>query len=754
MRRNKRLVWAMCLAAGAAPAQIRLQQIGTYATGIFDGSASEIEAYDPRTRRVFSANSEKAAVDVIDISNPASPRLAFSINVASYGLLPNSVDVRDGVVAVALDNRTVRTDPGTVAFFDTDGRFLSQVRVGAVPDKVAFTPDGRKVLVCNEGEPNVAYTIDPEGSVSIIDISRGAANVTQSDVRDATFREFTRQNIDPAIRISGLNASVAQDLEPEYVTISADSLTAWVSLQENNAIGILDIEAARFTRLVPLGFKDHSLPGNGLDGSDRDGGIRIRNWPLFGMYMPDGIASYRVGNDTYLLTANEGDTRNYEGFGDELRLSELTLDPTAFPNADELKSNMAIGRIGVSKTDGDTDGDKDYDKLYVFGARSFTIRRATGGLDVVYDSGDAFERITAATFPSQFNSDNDANNTFDQRSDNRGPEPEGVAVGQIGERTYAFVGIERMGGVMVYEITNPQQARFVQYINNRDFYGSAMDGTARDLGPEGVTFIRAQDSPDGRPLVVVSNEVSGTTTIYSVNSVSQPQVPAGGVGNGADYSRRVAPGSFISIFGAALAGFEQALFDFPLHTIAGDARVTMDGVDVPIYHAFPQQINAVVPYEMEGKTSASLQVTVAGLTSAAIPVALSPAAPAIFTLSRDGRGPGAILNAANGSVITASNPSARGGAVSIYATGLGSVTPTVASGAAAPSNPLARTRETPVVRFGNVEATVLFSGLAPGVAGLYQINVTVPSGAPTGDSVPVTIQIAGATSNTVTMAIQ
>ncbi|MBW4476746.1 MAG: choice-of-anchor I family protein [Tolypothrix brevis GSE-NOS-MK-07-07A] len=226
------------------------------------------------------------------------------------------------------------------------------------------------------------------------------------------------------------------------------------------------------------------------------------------MYMPDAIATFSANGQTYYVTANEGDDR-----GENRRVSSLTLDPTVFPDAATLKQNQNLGRLNVSGIDGDIDGDGDYDKLYAYGTRSFSIRDSQGNL--VYDSGDAFEQITAQLFPTNFNASND-NNDFDDRSDNRGPEPEGITVGQVGDRTYGFIGLERVGGVMVYDITNPASPQFVQYLNNRDFSQNVQLAAAGDLGPEGLTFVSAADSPTGLPLLVVTNEISGSTTTYAI----------------------------------------------------------------------------------------------------------------------------------------------------------------------------------------------------------------------------------------------
>jgi len=132
-----------------------------------------------------------------------------------------------------------------------------------------------------------------------------------------------------------------------------------------------------------------------------------------------------------------------------------------FPNAATLQEGENLGRLNVSTIDGDTDGDGDYDALYAYGGRSFSIRSANG--DLVFDSGSRLENITARLLPEAFNSDNAENDSLDSRSDNKGPEPEGVTVGRVDGRTYAFVGLERIGGVAVFDVSQPQAPFFVQY---------------------------------------------------------------------------------------------------------------------------------------------------------------------------------------------------------------------------------------------------------------------------------------------------
>ncbi|OEU79964.1 MAG: alkaline phosphatase [Desulfobacterales bacterium S5133MH4] len=513
---------------------IELTFLGRYETGIFDESAAEIVAHDPGTQRLFVVNGDANALDVLSMSDLENPSKLFDILLAPYGDSPTSVAVDNGVVAVAVENGQ---DPGKVLFLDVNGTFLNSVTVGALPDMVIFTPDGTKVLVANEGEPNDAYTVDPEGSVSIIDISGGMDSATVTTAGFSAFNARAEALKAAGVRIFGPGATVAQDLEPEYIAVSRDSKKAWVSLQENNAVAVLNIPARRITHVLPLGFKDQGLPGNGLDASNKDDAINISTYAnIFGMYQPDAIAAFEAFGKQYLITANEGDARDYDGFSEEKRVKKLALDPEAFPNAGDLQQDEVLGRLKVTNTLGDTDEDGDFDELYAYGARSFSIFRHTpSGLEPVYDSGDQFEQITAAVLPEDFNSNNDEKGSFDSRSDDKGPEPEGVTTGVIKGHTFAFIGLERIGGVMVYDMTTPAAPKFVQYINSRDFSGDPASGTAGDLGPEGLIFIPETESPSGKPLLVVAYEVSGSTSIYEINA--DDLLPSGDLDGDGDVDR-------------------------------------------------------------------------------------------------------------------------------------------------------------------------------------------------------------------------
>ena len=939
------------MALGAAPSQaasgamdFSLTPIGRYTNDApFELSAAEIVTHDPIWQRLYVGNARDIRVDILDIHDPAHPTKIGHLDMSPYGKVVNSVDVKNGLVAVAVE-AAVKTDPGVVVFFDSGQQHLRTVVVGSLPDMVTFSPDGRWLLCANEGEPNTynnfgsetnGPSVDPEGSISIIDLSGGAAAAT---VRTADFRAFTRANIPAGVRIYGPGASVAQDLEPEYIAVSDDSSTAWVTLQENNALAVVDILNARVTKIAALGYKDHSQPGAGLDPSDQDpttdiyefdpaamppigttaagqqlslGGFsglhfegidpatgrykfvthtdrgpnaeptgilrpfllpdftpqivrfefdpvakslsltqriplqrapgdlltglanivvstnandpyndevpvdllgnvlqldplgadvegiavdpvdgsfwmvdeyrpsiyhfdsagvlikryvptgtaaaagqpagtfgdevlpavlaqrrqnrgfegialsggkiyafvqsplrnpvslgnsalnamqnirvvefdpatlatkqfiyimdnpnsgaapnsradkigdavsfgngeflvlerdddalpedtfasiekkiyrfnltgatdvsaytgtvgttgktvdqmtraelatnniraiektlfvdlnvagynraqkaegltvidsttvavindndfgvaniivnpdgtftvnyvpekeqlgivylrrpNIRPWPIKGIYCPDSIAAYKFMSKSYLVLANEGDTREWPGFREDVRLSTRNLDTNVFPTSVDLKRNHNLGRLNVSSVDGDIDGDGDLDEIYSYGGRSFSIRDAMGNL--IFDSGDHLEQLTAAIFPRNFNASH-SNNTFDNRSPSKGPEPEGVAVGKVAGRTLAFIGLERIGGVAVYDVTNPFDVHLVDYVNTRSFAGSFNFATSGDLGPEGLHFISADDSPNGKPLLVMAHEISGSTVIFQINKTA------------------------------------------------------------------------------------------------------------------------------------------------------------------------------------------------------------------------------------------
>lgn len=940
---------------------LEVNHLSTYATGIFDEGAAEIVAFDPITQRLFFTNADTGTIDVLDITDPTTPILINQISISDYGDGVNSVAVYQGLVAAAVENE-VSTEAGSIVFFDVEGTFLKQVEAGALPDMVTFSHDGTKVLVANEGEPDDDYQIDPEGSVTIIDLSNGVEAATAIQITFETFNDRRASLLNNGIRLFGPGATVAQDLEPEYITVSPDDSKAYVSLQENNAVAVIDLHAATLLDILPLGYKDHqrgqatleeylfneipwwptlgapvydnpavdlggfsglwfdsytstedqlsfyvipdrgpneatvsgsaagasqnlrpfklpdyqarvvklilikstgnifvdanpvfltrkdgltpisgrgNIPGfdevpvtptddevytredfvvdgrsfhaldfdpyggdfegliispdrhfwmcdeyrpaiyhfdengvlveryvpegtsvlgdepqpagsygaetlpavynkrranrgfeaiaydadedivyafiqspienpnsslvrnnsdvirilgidpvdgtpvreyvyllernrdagigisrtdkigdavyagngkflvlerdsstpddgdtgrkyvfefsikgatnilgtalatkdassgpddktlemmtadelaaagivpvsktkvvnlpsigylpsdkpeglallpngdlavmndndfglagagvadesslgiirfqknYGFDASDENEAIEIEPRPTLGMFLPDAISSFSVGGKTYFATANEGDSRDYDGFSEELRVDDLVLDLEAYPNAADLQEDTNLGRLKTTSENGDIDGDGDVDQIYSFGARSFSIFDENG--NIIFDSGDDFERITAELLPDYFNSEGDDNKK--SRSDDKGPEPESITVKEIDGILYAFIGLERMGGFMVYDVTDPKNASYVTYFYNRNFSLDPEEDISGDIAPEDLIVIDAADSPNGLPILVSSAEVSGTISLFSIGSPSNARPLADG----------------------------------------------------------------------------------------------------------------------------------------------------------------------------------------------------------------------------------
>ncbi len=656
-------------------------------------SFGEISAYDNINKRIYSTNSGSNGVSVYSLTNGIIDSIGL-IDLSSYGAAPNSVAVHNGILAVAMPDG-VKTNNGQILLYDKDYTLLKSVTVGALPDMVTYSPDGKYIIVANEGEPSDDYKTDPEGTVSVIDMSNGAANATvksatfagvtiPSNVRifgqsegsasDLFFSEYaegssnnkyleiyngtdndidlssyafpnvsnapstageyefwnafpantsikkgetfviahpsadakiladadytftflsngddgfalvkggtwndadTDGNVDAGemtgftvldwigdwagdpgsgwevagvsdatkdhtlvrkgsasgnsnwTNAAGTNvqnsewivknnedwsnlgthalvvkSTPEQDLEPEYVAVSSDSKTAYVVCQENNAIAVIDIANATVTKVIGLGFKDYSLEKNAIDATDKDdsiGNFRTFN-NVFGMYQPDAISIANIGGTDYIVSANEGDARDYDGFSEEVRVDDLTLDPTAFPNAAELQKSENLGRLKTTTTMGDIDGDGDYDEIYSYGARSFSIWDTDGNL--VFDSENEIGRVLSAQYPGNYAAG---------RDDDKASEPESIAIGVVDGKTFAFIGLERATGVMVYDITTPSQAKFVQYYNKNE----------NDQSPEGLVFIPASESANNTPYLISTNEAfddyGGSVSAYSIN---------------------------------------------------------------------------------------------------------------------------------------------------------------------------------------------------------------------------------------------
>ena len=673
---------------------IRLGRLGTYDASDFNSNAALASTYEAESQRLFVVNAEEDAVDVLSLSDPRDPFLLFSIDVSSFGSAPAAIAVSptEDIIAVAITGTTPQA-PGTVALFDATGTLLSSRPVGATPRSLAFTPDGQRLLVANAGEPNSSYTVDPGGSISIIDLSNGPAAATVQARGFGTFQPQRAALIADGVRLFGPNASVAQDLEPEAIAIAEDGLTAYIALQENNAVAVLDLMTNVITEIRPLGTQDYRLPGNALDPSD-DGEINIAPAPVQGLYQPGAIATYTVAGESFFVFANEGASRDTDGFSEVEMVSDLTLDPVAFPPAptptpptppvapmppapeppapepptptppvapappilptarrvtglQEVppeptpptpppaptppitppttpptapmeppaptppapptppavpptpplpqftaeQVNAILGDLAVSNVGADSDGDGDVDQLLTFGTRSFSIRDAAGNL--VYDSGDDFEQITADQLPALFNASSLAN-TADAQSNDRGPQPSAVTVGQVDDRTYAFTTLRSIGGVMVYDITDPNDVSFVQYVNDRESGPGVAPSDAGSLGPSDITFVSAADSSTGIPLLAITNAVSGTTSVHGVfnpiDDTTEIQI---------NEIRTDQPGANTDHY-FELSGTPGSTLDGVAYLVLGDGLVDTDGDGIAETNGGSGVVEAVVDLSGNG----------------------------------------------------------------------------------------------------------------------------------------------------------
>ncbi len=512
-----------------------LGEIGVAA--VFDSLAGEggSEVVVHEGGRLYTTNGATGTIDVWDIATETQ------VDSIDLTYLPGfdgvqSVAVKNGLIAAAVSTpdttRTVfgetvsEASNGYIVLIDAaTGQVIDRVTVGVLPDMVTFTPDGTKLLVANEGEFSGESDLDrdPMGTVSIVDVSNGALD---PDGQQATFIDF--DGLEHLAREKGIRlpeyASMLRGLEPEYIAVSPDGSVAYVTLQENNAVAVLDLATGSFTDIVPLGTVDHSQAGFEIDAND-DGVIDIRTYDnLVGLRMPDAIAAAEIGGETYILTANEGDGRGNpnDGIdnphrGDEARVEDILAGEIAGVSIDASVDTTGLERLTVSLIDGDTDGDGDIDVLHAFGSRSFTIFDVEG--NVVFDSGAQFEKIIADLYPERFNNDDGEEIAAedDNRSDAKGPEPEAIAVGEIDGETYAFIGLERDSGIMIYNISAPVDAYFVDYIPG--FRNDLGDGTEDFVGPETIAFIPASESTSGVAQIAVAYEITGHTVVYDLGEL-------------------------------------------------------------------------------------------------------------------------------------------------------------------------------------------------------------------------------------------
>ncbi len=463
-----------------------------------DDDEGRSEIVDVENGFAYVTNGEEDAIDVFNIEQGA---LVNSFDLSGIERFDGiqSVSVKNGLVAVAV-NRTALADDGNgrgvVALFDTDGVLLNTVVVGNLPDAVKFSADGSTIIVANEGEPGDDR--DPFGNVTLIDVSEGAENAQTTTINFSEFNGREDELRDAGIRIFP-GFSAARDLEPEVATFSEDGATAYVSLQENNAIAVIDVETGSITRLFTAGTQDLSEIATDVNDDDEIySPATFEN--VVSLRQPDTISAFTADGTNYIVTANEGDSRDEDFRVEDFAAGEVSYDidgdgEEEIVTIDESVDTTGLDRLEISAIDGDTDGDGDIDVLHAFGGRSFSIFDEEGNL--VFDSGSDFARITAALNPNGF---------VDGRSDNKGTEPEAITVGKHDGRTYVFIGLERDSGVVIYDATDPENALFVEYIAP----GSV------GISPEGMAFVSAEDSGTGLPQLLVSYEVDGTTIAYDL----------------------------------------------------------------------------------------------------------------------------------------------------------------------------------------------------------------------------------------------
>ena len=504
-------------------AALQAELAGRYNSGAMsaDGGSLEIVQYNAENGFAYAVSGVKGKLIAVDLNASLSGDKAVELSGTEYDIrsLVRADNFTYGdmtSVAISPDGGTLAaaiqaedyTASGIVAVFTcgADGSLTLRgtVSVGVQPDMVTFTPDGKYILTADEGEPRMGYTaegaVDPKGSVTVID----AADLS---ARTVDFTAFDSAGARAALAAEGVvlkkDTAPSVDLEPEYIACTND--TAYITCQEANAIAVLDIAKGKFTGVWSVGFEDYSQVPIDLGNDDKTYAPSTYE-DLKGIRMPDAVSLYQVNGTTYLITANEGDSRTWP-VDVETDVNEIKSKKS--PNGRSFEKKVTW--FDASQYDGLESGVD-----YLFGGRSFSVLRVTeNGLEEVYDSGSDFEAITAKHFPDFFNCSND-NIDLEDRSGKKGPEPEGTAVGAVNGRTYAFIALERIGGVMIYDVTDPAKAEFVNYINSREFAADIQG----DVSPEGLCFVPAAESRTGKPLLLAACEVSGTLAVYELTGKS------------------------------------------------------------------------------------------------------------------------------------------------------------------------------------------------------------------------------------------
>lgn len=530
------------LLASVVPAKsnsgvFNITELSRIVSGDGEGGA-EIPTYHPASKRLFATNGARNTVDVYDLSNPEKPVRINRVDLKNFGSDVTSVAAgRDVVVAAVHKAETFSANGvpslpnGVLVVMDLDGKVISSPDLkGVLPDAVTFTPSGTQALVAIEGQPVCAKddpattinestdylkAVDPLGGVSIVDLS----DPRNPDVSFVGFKGFTVSELRAkGLALSSVVNDASKDLEPEYI-VALDEMKAYVTIQEANGIGVLDLQSQAWID-VRRAFES-KLVGTPIDTSDRDSGRGPRSYAnVVGASQPDAIAGFKIGSGHYLVTANEGDAREYSCLNDDLRASSLKVDSRRFRDWKTWSANSELGRSKVNPNAGDRDGDGDIDTIHLRGARSMTIYRNGA---VLWDSGKLLEEIQTSAFGVQningshsLSTDKSTVNYLPQdRSDDKGSEPEGIAVGIVGDARVAVLGLERMSALVVFDISNLRAPSLIKWIQMMPVTSTPVS-QATAWSPEGVVFVPAEKSPNGKALFITSFELSGSLTIHQI----------------------------------------------------------------------------------------------------------------------------------------------------------------------------------------------------------------------------------------------
>jgi hypothetical protein len=540
---------AACAVLSSEVSHAQISLLSNFSANYGNGtSAGEIAGFDKVSRRLFVTSSGTSVfqINMFDLSNPSSPSgigaidfsTTFGTSSDMLGLSSVAINSAKGFGVASLIPKANTTTLGKVGFFSlSTGTSLGTIDVGYHPDSVSFSPDGSKLIVVNEGEFLASSATNAPGSISVIDVSGiNTGNLANLTSLTPVTRDFTSSNLAVGVSLSGIrNPNVTaigtsgtfissvpdftqsanqnpNAIEPEYASVIGDKV--YVSLQDNNAIGEYDLTQNLWTKVTNLGTITQTI-----DATDTGSTISITQ-TVKGMPMPDTVATYSKNGKTYVVTANEGDARVDDPSRDQSRFGDISGNDSMNPILDSnyptsntgVRADAQLGRLNVSRIDGDTDGNGKIDEIRMLGTRSFTIWEVTeSGLQRTWDSGSYFETYIR---------DNDPTGWVDSRSDDKGPEPEGLTLGEIDGKTFAFIGMERNNGIFMFDITDPNAPSFFGYTRTSD-------GSNTPLRPEGMSFISAADSPNGQNLLIVGYEGDGTLAsserigVYSV--VPEPQ---------------------------------------------------------------------------------------------------------------------------------------------------------------------------------------------------------------------------------------